>query len=152
MTEALVGSETAPEVADAEPQVDTEAAPAEATAEAEDDAPKQETFTFEPAADGDERVYPPALIDEFPSEEKFREWLKAPITVIAAKHLIPKGSERWFFNKLRDKQGLDQPRFWLEQARVPALLQERIMLLSDEDFTRFYTDWQKESFGAGPGE
>jgi hypothetical protein len=59
---------------------------------------------------------------------------------------------RWFFWKLRKLEGLEQPIFWLEQAKVPDEVQEQIMLLPEADWGRFYEEWMAEGYGATPGE
>lgn len=111
------------EPADGEP---AEEKPAEAVVEAviKEEAP---TFTFTPKDGGD------------------------PITVASVKVAIPEGKQRWFFWKLRKLQGLEQPIFWLDQAGIPDHLQEKIMLLPDQEWARFYEEWMRDG-GASPGE
>lgn len=74
------------------------------------------------------------------------------IIVASVKVALPEGKQRWFFWKLRKLQGLEQPIFWLDQAGIPDHLQERIMLLSDEEWARFYEEWMADGSGASPGE
>jgi hypothetical protein len=127
--------DTAPEE-DVQPPVDAEpvnedaAAPSTEPAEPSDvlGGPAARTFTFTPA-DG-----------------------SPPITIPAVAEVIPPGKHRWFFWKLRKLEGLEQPIFWLEQAKVPDEVQEQIMLLPEADWGRFYEEWMAEGYGATPGE
>jgi hypothetical protein len=75
-----------------------------------------------------------------------------PITVTSVQEAIPPGKQRWFFWKLRKLQGLEQPIFWLDQAGIPDHLQEKIMLLPDQEWARFYEEWMADGAGATPGE
>lgn len=114
--------------------------------------PEPELFEFVATIDAPDRVFPDSLVSAFGDREQFDKWLREPIRVPKASTVITPGCERWFFNQLRDLTGLDQPRFWLLQAKVPQPLRQRIMLLDDADFIRFFNEWQKDSFGADSGE
>jgi hypothetical protein len=109
-----------------------------------------ELFTFHPAEA--RNTFPPSIVEAFGDVNKANEWLKQPIEIVPAKTVVPVGCERWFFTKIRSLTGLDQPLFWLTEAKVNPDLQERIMLLTDGDFMRFFDEWQKASFGADQGE
>lgn len=75
-----------------------------------------------------------------------------PVEVHRVGEAIPYGRQRWFFWKLRKLQGLEQPIFWLEQAGIPEDLQERIMLLDDAEWARFFEEWMADGSGVSPGE
>jgi hypothetical protein len=105
-----------------------------------------------------EPVVPPPESDSDDQPETVSEFTfvpkdgSDPITVPGVATAIPEGRQRWFFWKLRKLQGLEQPIFWLEQAGIPDPVQERIMLLGDGEWARFYDEWMHQGAGASPGE
>jgi hypothetical protein len=70
-----------------------------------------------------------------------------PITVPPILTCIPEGKYRWVFWKLRKLTGYDQPIFWLELAKVSDPVQEQIMLLSEDEWTRFFDEWMASGTG-----
>jgi hypothetical protein len=149
--EAVATEEDATAVVETRPETETapEASPPVEFIPVE---PAPEVFEFTAEIDAPDRVFPPSLVDLFGGLDNLQEWLRKPIVVPKVKVVIPPGSERWFFSQLRQREGLAQPLFWLTQAKVDQSTIDRVMLLPDHEFNRFFTTWQEDSFGAGPGE
>jgi hypothetical protein len=75
-----------------------------------------------------------------------------PITVPVVMTAIPEEKQRWFFWKLRKLVGFEQPIFWLEQAHISDDIQERLMLLPDQEWSRFFEEWMAYGTGGTAGE
>lgn len=89
----------------------------------------------------------PAPVTEFVfTPEGDDEAITVPIVV------VPYVKQRWFWLQLSELEGLAQQKFWLKFAEVPFPVIERIFLLNDAEFIRFFNDWIEASNGASPGE
>lgn len=102
-----------------------------------------------------DEVTPDEVIAEVP-EKKPAEFVftpegdDEPITVPLV--TVPYVKQRWFWLQLSELEGLAQQKFWLKFAEVPFPVIERIFLLNDAEFIKFFNDWIEASNGASPGE